>query len=756
MSKDMDVLMAKIKNIMKSYRKIMHDSGNGTRHLAILIIVACLFQNCGCTWNVPSSVCHLTVQAENGNVSIEPDQPLYRRGDRVTLRAEAEAGYDFSAWDGDDAGMENPMTVTMTGNKIITAHFTTYELAVYYVDYDGGDDRNDGLAAGTAWKHAPGDPEATDRAAVLEVKPGHTFIFKGGTVYRGSISVPAHGSLNHHVAYRGDAWPGLAGEKTVLDGGDVISGWTQCQSSDECGGNPNFGNIFYARIPADVDSLSINLHEYASVTGTDDFLWPSQEPDAADPYFFEDRSVFITVPQSRLTRTSLRDTDIFSQVDSSFWDGSYLLIWVNPNIVSLRKIAAFNPAVDTVYFEDLGENAIYPDGRDQSYAVFNSIHAIDTPGEYYVTTVPDADNRYTVFLWPRSTVDINSRITYSVRTGGIDLGSRSNVTIEGFIVRKYAGAGLRDGVGIGTVEAAHLVNYNLVVRSNVVTHNRKGGNSMGYGGIFLQNCVNALVEDNLVEQNPRHAGIFFSGGRNIAAKNNTIIRSGSTSLRLYGVDRGILTDNVIRESNGSHANGITIYIGSKNVLVAGNLVTDSGSPVTFQDSGNLWFVNNIFDGSDGESNVNEWGDTGHGPWERGIIGFFNNTIVRNNRNASLNIGTVSGENTYIVMNNIIDGGASASSIARSHNLYTGLSWNQNAYYDWYPADGEFSEEDMSLIFNDAAAGDFILTEDSPARGAGVDIIQYMPADLFPEYDFYTDMEGNPRTIWDLGALSYIP
>jgi hypothetical protein len=190
--------------------------------------------------------------------------------------------------------------------------------------------------------------------------------------------------------------------------------------------------------------------------------------------------------------------------------------------------------------------------------------------------------------------------------------------------------------------------------------------------------------------------------------------------------------------------------------VADNLVYDSNSPVTFQDSGNLFFINNVIDAGEGGSNVNEWGDTFAGPWERGTIAFFNNTLVRNDRNAALNIGGASDENTYLVINNIIDGGGSNAAILRSHNIYTGLSWSQSDAYGWSLAEAESVEEDLSLLFADpdAVPDDFHLTAQSPARGAGREICDLIPAGLFQNFDCGTDFDGTLRDVWDIGAFAY--
>ena len=66
----------------------------------------------------------LTVNATNGTVAKAPDQTTYNHGSTVTLTATPATGYVFSSWTGDAIGTANPLTVTMNGNKNITANFT--------------------------------------------------------------------------------------------------------------------------------------------------------------------------------------------------------------------------------------------------------------------------------------------------------------------------------------------------------------------------------------------------------------------------------------------------------------------------------------------------------------------------------------------------------------------------------------------------------------------------------------------------------
>ena len=65
----------------------------------------------------------LTVNASNGTVTKNPDQENYTSGIQVLLTATPAGGYQFNTWSGDVTGSQNPLTLTMTANKNITANF---------------------------------------------------------------------------------------------------------------------------------------------------------------------------------------------------------------------------------------------------------------------------------------------------------------------------------------------------------------------------------------------------------------------------------------------------------------------------------------------------------------------------------------------------------------------------------------------------------------------------------------------------------
>ena len=76
----------------------------------------------------------------NGTVTVSPQSATYLSGTVVTLTAIPESvNFTLSAWSGDITGTQNPINVTMDGNKTVTA---TFRVAVYGIP---GDLNHDGV-----------------------------------------------------------------------------------------------------------------------------------------------------------------------------------------------------------------------------------------------------------------------------------------------------------------------------------------------------------------------------------------------------------------------------------------------------------------------------------------------------------------------------------------------------------------------------------------------------------------------------------
>ena len=105
---------------------------------------------------------------------------------------------------------------------------------VRYVDFDNGDDANDGRSKDAAWKHHPWDPAATANA-----KAGgnaDTFVFRRGVVYRGVLA-PAEAS---DVRLTSD--PTWGEGEAMLAGSERVGGWQKLGQHDEI---PDADKVWY-------------------------------------------------------------------------------------------------------------------------------------------------------------------------------------------------------------------------------------------------------------------------------------------------------------------------------------------------------------------------------------------------------------------------------------------------------------------------------------------------------------------------------
>jgi hypothetical protein len=154
--------------------------------------------------------------------------------------------------------------------------------ATYYVDFDGGADANAGTSAEAAFKHAPGDPEATGAAKAVKLAPGDTVLFKGGVVYRGKVVCTASGAAEKPITFDGNTVGTFGQGQAIIDGADPVVGWKRCASAEEAKGNPRWKDIFYTTIPKAINWNAVNLSDGEKP------LALAQDPNPKDPFFQED------------------------------------------------------------------------------------------------------------------------------------------------------------------------------------------------------------------------------------------------------------------------------------------------------------------------------------------------------------------------------------------------------------------------------------------------------------------------------------
>jgi len=482
------------------------------------------------------------------------------------------------------------ITLTVTDDDGATGQDTLQVTvhSAYYVDFDGGNDANDGTTPATAWKHCPGDPNATGAPAAVTLVGGCKIVFKGGVVYRGTITCNFSGSPGLPILYDGNTAGTFGTGMAILDGSEPMTGWTQCTSAEEAGGNPNWANLWYAYAPAGTNANTSNLYQTLAADGSEHMCWMAQGPNGSEPFFMDAIADFYSIACANVTTTSITDAARLTQTDEHFWDGAYVMVWVQPSMVDARAINSFNPATHTITFDAVGNP--YTD-RNEYYAIYNHLSLLDRPGEYYFNDTAEGDGTHKVFLWPPAGNPNENPVSVSVpalRHSAFRLtANRSYLTFQGLRMQKYAGGGVYGGLygGCGINHQGLSGMSHITVKGcdfRYIRHDYRYGN--GYGALTLGGSDH-LVDGNTFYELPV-TNAMQMGVSNTVVQNNHIDHPGRHGLWMVFTNCQIL-NNYMTDVRGMHADGIAVFQGSSNVLVKGNVIVNSGVPVCTQASTNV-------------------------------------------------------------------------------------------------------------------------------------------------------------------------
>ncbi|NIA22189.1 MAG: carbohydrate-binding protein [Anaerolineaceae bacterium] len=430
-------------------------------------------------------------------------------------------------------------------------------------------------------------------------------------------------------------------------------------------------------------------------------------------------------------KTVLRNVKVFTQDDPDYYENSLLALYGRPNVVYYKRILSYDPAKHQLHIETLGHGQ-KPYDKNGAFSIVNSPRFIDTPGEYALILKPEADGSHKLLLWPPDGKPEN--LTRAQHGRGISVRG-SYVTIQGFWIRKQ---GWKGSTGI----SARGKGSDLVIRDVKVSNLRGRG-----AGITTMQIDNVLVENCEVSDNAGHTkGILLRNARNIVVRGCTLRKNSSTALDFYTVANGVVQDCLVVDNTGMHANGLTFYVGCKNILVERNLVRNGNVGLTVQDGDGMIIRNNIIEGGRG-------GAPAVGLWSGGA---YNNIIMTNNvfryhgKKDSWTAAIYGGNpraKGYAIVNNVIDG--------LSGNVFRKADLHHNIF-TWYgPALPEarlgnnLYVPDLAAIFVNPDKGDYRLKPGSPAIDAGVAITS------INRYDRAGRRRPTGKAV-DIGPYEFVP
>ena len=611
--------------------------------------------------------------------------------------------------------------------------------ATYFVDFDAGTNASAGTATGTAWKHCPGDPNATGSANIT-LAAGDTVNFKGGVAYRGYVSVNASGSAaGGYITYQGDAAVhGWGTGKAIIDGTvDASFTWTPCANAADCYTNANWANIYYSPIP----TAMTNTPFRSILVDSTSMLPLSQDPNPTNRMWIDQTAAWYT-PTS-LTSSTCVDTVRFTNPDPNYYRETRIGRWLTGNEVDTQLITGFDPANDRI----TNSTGIAIAGTPL-YSLFNHPALIDQAGEYAVRT-----NENRIYYWPLAS-DNPSSHTYTIGTliyGFVSLG-KSYTYVNGFVIRgQFGEEGLAGRRGMAfESDSVTLTQSNTVVANCEIKliRSMSGETAPKIGDNWL---ITVLRKQSTITNNFIHdcfGGGIFAGGDALLVTGNVISNMTRTGMYINSATNALITNNVVKALVGTHAQGVSIYgqdasYYCNNVRFERNIIQVPNQTLTMQYSTNVVIANNIFDHM---GSVGQWSHFTHchKTW------IINNLILNNSTHNALSLGTDWG---HTVINNIIDGGGveqSTMPTARSsHNLYVGFAsiWGQstNEFYV-----GDTYDTNLAGIFVDFATYDYRLKTNSPALNTGTNAAAILWDGTGVNFD-YAGTARPQGSDFDLGA-----
>lgn len=406
------------------------------------------------------------------------------------------------------------------------------DAATYYIDFENGNNKDDGLTPQTAFRTVPPG----------FIPPGSTLILRGGVRYSQKIRVPNSGTSDLPITF--DLTGAHFGNgPAVLDGSVALPGIVPA-------GILNSAPVHAGPWSIKQDPLAFVLFQQNAR------IVPAQFPPPRDLDFPTRVGDFLQA--EAMTRTTVTSS-VFAAMHAmeDITRNTWLRVLGGANAVADLRVVAFD-GENTVTLE----KAFHPYEQPNRwrFAVVNHPACLTQPGQF----IQSGDGKQ-IILRPHENPDgENDRFSFIQKDANIDIGV-SHVRILGGIIEKTRNFGIQavppEGQRLRDIHInGVIVRYVAGRRGSALLLERTDKSDIrrcrienisgtGMRGLRLVNCRDCLVLDNHVDRVVETLlGAYYS----------------SSNCYLIG--------NHIGDRTGKHGNGITVYWDCHDITIAFNRI----------------------------------------------------------------------------------------------------------------------------------------------------------------------------------------
>ncbi|MFW5877754.1 MAG: LamG-like jellyroll fold domain-containing protein, partial [bacterium] len=381
-----------------------------------------------------------------------------------------------------------------------------------YIDYENGDDNNDGLSTSTPWKHHPWDKQATGNAA--SESGIHTYIFKRGVEYRGVLTANESGKPGNPIRLTSDPSWGT-GEAAFLGSFQITDGW-QKSNATISPKIPEPEKVWYKDISLPETNMLVEVSgdekKRVRIARTPNYQYMPEDPVAYWPVM-----TFKTYSENANVLV-LGDKINFTQENEDYYEGG--TIWSQEDAIVMctvwgQKILDYNPQQQTITVrnENFG-------GVGSHYFIEDTPYLLDTTSEFYYD---NEVNRLFVRLEGDSNPN-NTTLEYATKAELIKIDGQQYIDITGLSFGFTSYSSIR--YGYGDVRSVIRMNgscNNINIRNNDFYYINGGISAKSPGSEELRS------RDITVSDNDFHIvddlAMVFEGSDNVYLENINILRN---------------------------------------------------------------------------------------------------------------------------------------------------------------------------------------------------------------------------------------